>query len=53
MQREKEGYELIGDKMSMWRAANRADGILRRRAFIAKLSAILHHRKTNGNKKES
>ena len=43
-EREKEGYELIGDKISMFKAENRRIGIEERKEFIKKLEAILEKR---------
>lgn len=44
MLREIEGYELIGDKMSMFRADGRRMGIRDREEFIGKLKKLLEAR---------
>lgn len=44
MEREVEGYRLIGDKMSLFRADARLSGIKQRQEFIEKLEAILQVR---------
>lgn len=41
MEREIKGYELIGDKMSHFKANARRSGIKERRDFIEKLEVIL------------
>lgn len=43
--REKAGYELIGDKMSMFKADNRQIRITERQEFVEKLQTILEYRK--------
>ena len=45
MTREMEGYRMIGDKMSHFRADARQSGIHEREIFIQKLEAILKERK--------
>lgn len=45
MEREIKGFELLGDRMSIFRANARRDGIKRRELFIKKLNVILDHRK--------
>lgn len=45
LQREINGYRLIGDKMSCFRADARESGIKERRDFIKKLEIILEIRK--------
>ena len=44
MQREVEGFRLIGDRLSHFKADARQDGIREREAFIAKLKIILSER---------
>jgi excinuclease UvrABC helicase subunit UvrB len=44
MQREEAGYRLVGDKLSVYRADARRDGIKRRQEFIAKLRELLKSR---------
>jgi hypothetical protein len=44
MRREEEGYRLIGDRMSLFRADARRSGIREREEFIAKLVALLKAR---------
>lgn len=41
MEREEKGLRMIGDRMSVFRADARRDGIKERREFIAKLQGIL------------
>jgi len=45
LDRERQGYELIGDKMSAFYARNREIQIEERRKFIVKLQGILDGRK--------
>lgn len=44
MQREIKGFELLGDKMSMFRADARRYGIQERKEFIKKLNDLLQAR---------
>ena len=44
MEREAAGFRLIGDRMSVFRADARDDGIRRRKDFIEKLRRILDYR---------
>jgi len=44
MEREEKGLRLIGDKLSVYRANARRDGIKERRVFITKLKQILDER---------
>jgi hypothetical protein len=44
MEREIQGYRLIGDKMSHFRADARVSGIKERQEFISKLEVILEIR---------
>lgn len=44
MKREEQGFRLIGDKMSLFRANARRDGIVERKVFIEKLEGILKER---------
>lgn len=44
MEREEKGFRLVGDRMSLFRADARRDGIQKRREFISKLEAILKNR---------
>ncbi len=44
MEREEKGYRLIGDKMSMFRADARVNGIRERKEFIHKLEILLNAR---------
>lgn len=46
MKRKIEGYRLIGDKLSMFRADAMVSGIAEREKFIEKLQTILEIRKT-------
>ena len=48
MERECKGFELLGDKMSMFRRDVRIDGIKERKEFIAKLENILTERSNGG-----
>lgn len=41
MRREEEGLRIIGDRMSVFRADGRRQGIREREAFIEKLNALL------------
>ena len=49
MQREISGLEMIGDRMSHFRADARRSGIRERQEFIAKLEALLKARKENAS----
>lgn len=44
MEREEAGYRLVGDRMSVFRADARRDGVKERQVFIEKLEAILKKR---------
>ena len=44
--RQEEGYRLIGDKMSIFRADGKRTGIVHRKAFVAKLKIILKERES-------
>lgn len=44
MEREEAGYRMIGDRMSVFRADARRDGIKERHVFIEKLEVILKQR---------
>lgn len=44
MEREEKGFTLVGDKMSLFRAAARRDGIRDRTAFVERLKTILLER---------
>lgn len=44
MEREEKGLRLIGDRLSVYKADARKDGIRERREFIRKLQAILLER---------
>lgn len=50
MRREEEGYRLIGDKMSVFRADARRLGIKERQKFIKDLKSILQYRKPKKDK---
>lgn len=50
MEREIEGYKLIGDRMFLFRADSRRDGIRKRQEFIYKLKGIIQSRLTNETK---
>ena len=47
LEREYQGYVLIGDKMSMFKATNRQIQIEERQKFIKKLENLLRLRKAN------
>jgi excinuclease UvrABC helicase subunit UvrB len=51
METEIKAYRMLGDKMSMFRADARENGIKERQDFIEKLQAILEVRES-GNKSE-
>ena len=44
MEREERGFRLIGDRMSVFRADARRDGIKQRKEFVAKLKVLLEKR---------
>ena len=44
MRREEEGLRLIGDRMSLFRADARRDGIRKRKEFIDKLNKLIADR---------
>lgn len=44
MEREEKGFRLIGDRMSIFKADARRDGIAERKAFVEKLEGILRQR---------
>lgn len=52
MEREIEGFRLLDDRMSHFRADARVDGIRERKQFIAKLEAILASRKASAESAE-
>ena len=47
MRREADGFRMVGDRMSLFRADAREDGIREREVFIVKLKAILAAREVN------
>lgn len=44
MEREEQGFRMIGDRMSLFKADARRFGIQERREFVAKLENILRER---------
>ncbi len=44
MEREEQGFRIIGDRMSLFRADARRTGIAERKEFISKLESILSER---------
>ena len=46
LKREQEGFTLIGDRMSMFKAENRRSQISQREEFIRKLQGILDDRES-------
>ena len=44
MEREATGFDLLGDRLSVWKADGRRSGIEERKKFIERLQAILDYR---------
>lgn len=49
MEKEIEGFKLVGDKMSLFKAGARQSSVEERKVFIARLNAILDYRKEDTN----
>jgi hypothetical protein len=46
MKREVEAFRMLGDRMSMFKADARVDGIIERERFIEQLKELLEYRKS-------